>query len=1003
MISLSGWAQPADNNLTGRVVDEQGEPLIGVSVYIRGTSVGTTTDIDGTYTLPLGNRQKAMISFSYVGMKSQDISISNSQRKLDAKMQSDTDLETVIVQGYGRVQKREDLVGSAFQINAKDMEFKPATRLENILDGMIPGLTIDPNTDGADAVRSRMNIRIRGEASLGASNEPLWIIDGVPVYTGGATNMVAGMSTTISPLSFINPADVESITVLKDASEVAIYGADGANGVILVTTKGGKLGNKATTVTATLRFGIKAIDESTRFKTLNASQYLAYAKEAWANSGNDMRLFPYQDNELNSYSTTDTDWHKLYYGIGNTMQADVSISGGSETSGSRFSVGYYREKGTVKGNTQQRITMSLNNTYKLGKRLLVQPSLSASYNINDVFSPGSSYYENLPIYSPFDKDGYTYRLYNRSVESLDKDGNPIWKDVRFLDNGIAKRDLNDNKQKTFETTANLTAQYEILNGLTASAQFGAKYQHSYETLYASRLAPGDGIIDGEPKGYSTRASANFLTWTNSERVNFNRKFGKHTVKALAGIELSSQDYNTLAAWGSGFINDQIQEIQYAEDATRKGISNVNTRRSLSFFGEAGYTYDSRYTVQFNFRREGNSDFGKSARWGNYFSVAGAWNIQNEKFFHSEVIKMLKLKASFGTSGNSRVGSAQMRGLGTFVYGNSYSYNGIIGGVVGSAANPGLSWEKTYMTNVGVDIQLWDRLSIGAEYYYYKTKDMLSKVYTSSFIGDARIYANIGEMNNMGAELSISSTNIQRPNFSWTTNFNMAHNRNRVTKLADGKPISTGSSITAVGHDVNTFNLIRWAGVDPTTGAPMWYDKNGDLTYTYSTDNRVIGKSASPKVTGSLSNTFRLYNFSLGFMLNYSIGGHRLATLGTGALRDGYNIIAQNVSVNSLDHWSKPGDISANPRISTVTSQSSMNSTRFLTNSTNFRLQSLSLTYALPKEISRKMHMSSCRVSFLADNLFLWTLDQKHGKNSFKTTMYGYPVQRTFSLSLDMSF
>lgn len=1002
-MTLGSVAQThSTDQITGQVIDEQGVPLIGVSVYIKGSSVGTTSDTSGKFAISIGKRQSAVLVFSYVGMKSREVAVSQTTRNLAyVRMKSDTSIDAVIVQGYGRIQTREDLVGSAYQVNAKDLEFKPVTRIDNILDGMVPGMTIQPNTDSPSTTRTRYNIRVRGEASLSASNEPLWIIDGVPVYTGTGTNIMPGLSYSVSPLSFLNPDDVESITVLKDAAEVSIYGADGANGVILVTTKSGKL-NSGTKVKATLRYGITTIDESTRFKTLNAKQYLAYAQEAWVNGGNDASLFPFQDNALNSYSTTDTNWHDLYYGVGQNLLASVAVTNGNDRSTSYFSTSYYREESAVKGNTQQRVTARMNNLYKFGKKLTFRPNLSASYNVNDIFAPSHEYYEILPIYSPYDNDGYTYRLYNRYVSGRNADGTLKWTDAKFWDNTISKRDLGDNTQKTFSTDANFSLQYEILKGLSLSANFGASYQHSYETLYYSRNTLW-GLVNNEPKGYSKRSSANFLSWSNVERLNFDRTFGKHNVSALVGVELSSKGYNTLYAYGSGFINDQIQEVGYAESDTRVGYSSTHTTRKLSFLAQAGYTYDSRYSVQVSMRREGNSSFGNYARWNEYYSIGGAWNIHNEHFFESDIVNMLKLRASFGTSGNSRVDSAQMRGLGIFTYGDSYSYNGIIGGVVSTPANPGISWETTYISNIGLDVRLWKRLSIAAEVYYNYTTDLLSKIYTSRMIGDDRIYGNIGEMSNRGYEFTINANAIDHRNFKWTIDLNLSHNRNRVEKLSDGKSISYGTTITAEGYDSNSFYLVRWAGVDPSTGAPMWYDKNGNLTYTYSTDDRIIDKSSSPKLTGGLTNTFELHNFTLNFLLNYSIGGYALCSLGSNGVTDGYNITDQNVSINSLDHWSQPGDVSANPRISTVTSSSSRPSTRFLYNKTNIRLQNLSLTYKIPERISRKMMMNSCRVSFLADNLYVWTPDQKRGKNSYKTMMYGYPLQRTFSLSLDVSF
>lgn len=1002
LVSVTSYAQQTVH-VEGVVYDESGETLPGASVVVKETKIAAVADLDGKFVLDIPDFDgRAVLTFSFVGMKPLNVTVNGNRKGLKAVLESDTVLDEVLVLGYGRAQKREDLVGSAFQVNSGDMEFKPVARIDNLLDGMIPGMTIEANTDAPSSTRTRYTTRIRGEASLSASNEPLWIVDGVPIYTGDGNNAIPGMSYSVSPLSFINTDDIESITVLKDASEVSIYGADGANGVILVTTKSGKLNQESLRINANLRYGVSAIDESTRFKTLNAAQYLAYAKEAWANGGGDPVLFPYQDSPYNAYSTTDTDWHDLYYGVGQTALANVSLTSSGKKSATYFSVSYFREDSSVRGNTQDRASARLNSTYKFGSHVVLKPSVSASYNVNDIFSPSHEYYKILPIFSLYEPDGFTYRLYNNVVTGMSPDGKLVWKRKKFHQNSIVDRELNDNTQKTFSTDGNLLLQVNIIKGLTATAQFGVSYQHSYETLYDSKNTL-DGMVNGLPKGYSKRSSANFLTWTNIERVNFNRTFGKHAVNALAGVELSSKSYHTLYASGYGFVNDSVQEVGYSEETSRNGYSSTNITRKLSFLGQAGYTYDSRYSIQANVRREGNSSFGPYARWANYFSAGVAWNIHNEKFFNTSFVNMLKLKASFGTSGNSRVDSAMMRGLGIFTYGDSHSYNGNMGGVVSTPANPGISWETTYMSNIGVDMRLGGCVDIAVEGYYNYTTDLLSKVYTSRVVGDERIYANVGEISNAGIELTVRSTNFNRENFGWTTDFNISHNTNRVEKLADGKSISYFSTITAEGHDANSFYLVRWAGVDPTNGAPMWYDKNGNLTYNYSTADRVIGYKSTPDAHGGMTNSFRIWDFNLSFQLNYTIGGHALCSIGTNAVTDGYNIIDQNVSINSLDYWKKPGDVSPNPRISTVSSDSGRASTRFLYSKTNVRLQNLSLSYDLPEPAVRKMKMSSFRLSFIADNLFLWTPDQKKGMNSYKTMMSGYPIQRTFSLSLYLAF
>lgn len=298
----SNMTQKVADKVTGKIMTADGEPLAGASVMIRGTRIGTTADIDGNYSINApGEGESYVLVFQYLGMKTKEVTVSR-QRLLDVRLEEDNELEgSVIVGAYGTKQSREDLIGSAFQVNAEQLKDKPKTRIDNLLSGLVPGMSIEPNTDAAGTTRSRYETRIRGEASLSASNEPLWVIDGVPVYTGDRNNQMAGTSYTVSPLSYLNPDDIESITVLKDADQVTIYGADGSNGVILVTTKSGTK-NKPLSVSARVNFGVATIDKSTEFRMMSQKQYLEVAKEAWVNAGKNLNTFPYQDNDYNSYS-----------------------------------------------------------------------------------------------------------------------------------------------------------------------------------------------------------------------------------------------------------------------------------------------------------------------------------------------------------------------------------------------------------------------------------------------------------------------------------------------------------------------------------------------------------------------------------------------------------------------------------------------------------------------------------------------------------------------------
>lgn len=393
----SNMTQKVADKVTGKIMTADGEPLAGASVMIRGTKIGTTADIDGNYSIIApGEGESYVLVFQYLGMKTMEITVSR-QRLLDVRLEEDNELEgSVIVGAYGTKQSREDLIGSAFQVNAEQLKDKPKTRIDNLLSGLVPGMSIEPNTDAEGTTRSRYETRIRGEASLSASNEPLWVIDGVPVYTGGRTNQMAGTSYTVSPLSYLNPDDIESITVLKDADQVTIYGADGSNGVILVTTKSGTK-NKPLSVSARVNFGVATIDKSTEFRMMSQKQYLEVAKEAWVNAGKNLNTFPYQDNDYNSYSTTDTDWSKEYFGVGTNLYADLSLTSGTDKLSNYVTGSYYRTNNTVKGDSQQRFSFRTRNTYDFTDWLKVNAQLSASYNDNDLFPLYRGYLESWSL------------------------------------------------------------------------------------------------------------------------------------------------------------------------------------------------------------------------------------------------------------------------------------------------------------------------------------------------------------------------------------------------------------------------------------------------------------------------------------------------------------------------------------------------------------------------------------------------------------------------------
>ena len=997
LTALPAWA--ANVVVRGIVVDTQGDPLIGVTVQQKDTKNMCLTDLDGRYTLTVSGSLPATLTFTYVGMKKLTQRVASTAEQT-VRMQDDAAIikDVVIVGAYGTMQKRSDLVGSAYQVGSKELENLPKGRLDTMLDGLVPGVKIDINSDSPDNSRPRFNVRVRGEGSLSASSEPLWVVDGVPMFTGGTTNQMPGQNYTISPLSFLNPDDIESITVLKDATATSIYGADGGNGVVLVTTKKGREGK--TSVSVNVEYGIANIDRSTAPKVLNAQQFMELARESYANAGLDPRAFPYQDNALNQFSTTDTDWLDVYYDTGSTFQGNVGVNGGSDKAKYYLSGAYYQNQSTIKGNKQQRFSMRSNLDFQLHQKVKLTTILSASYNVNDLFNMGRDVYENLPIFTPYNPDG-TLRLYNRMVSGVDADGNPVFKDYKFF-NSVAEREQNENTQKALYVNANFSLKYDILPGLSYTGQFGVDFQSNLEQMYSSQKNwSGTSVIGQE--GYSTRQSAHVSNWNTIHRLNFNRTFGLHTVGALVGFEAGSRDYTVVGATGSGFINDYIQDVSYAD--SRNGTNYSSTTRKASFLGQVSYSFDRRYYLTFNARRDGNSQFGSDVRWADFASVGVSWNVHNEKFFKIPWITVLKLKASYGANGNSRLGSQEALGL--YSYGESYAYNGNNGGTQSGTPNHTLSWETTYKTNLGFRLELLNRFDIDFDWYNHHTKNLLSNLDVSRTTGDTKVYRNVGELRNRGFDLTLTTKNIvsqKEDGFRWTTELNLAHNTNVLLELYNGIQKNFGTYSYIEGYDVSTMFLVRWAGVDPADGSPMWYDKEGNITKQYSADNRVAGDNSHSDVTGGMTNTLSYKGFSLRFLLNYQFGGYAFTSFGRDMFSDGLYSSSQNQAVEQLDRWQKPGDVALSPKpIWGVSTSSVMNSTRYLYNKTLIRLQNVVLSYRFSRDLIKPLGLNQCVVSLIGNNLFAYSPYASSDHNSYKTCMSGYPAERSFSLSVNVGF
>lgn len=946
-----------ENPVTGTL-----ETVPGVVVTIKETKRATSTDVNGRFII--SGPANGTLIFSMVGFTKKEIAV-NGRNRIDMEIQeSVSELKEVIITGYGTSERKENQVGSAFQVSAKDLERRPLERIDALLEGIVPGLQYETQDQTAGSARPRYQTRIRGEGSIGASNEPLWVVDGIPLNTGNETNQILGVNTSISPLTYMNPNDIESVTVLKDATATSIYGANGANGVILITTKKGSPGNNR--INYSFRTGMNVLNNN-KFQVLNYNEYKELLNESFANSGLPINPVNVEPNG--------TDWYDLYFRNGITTQHDLSFSGGNDKTRYYVSTAYFNQKPVVVDNQTQRLSTRINLDQKINKTIDIFFRLGASYNLNEMFSPGDTYYNNLPVNSPYNEDG-TYKM--------------------VFYNKLPDAEFNDNNQKTFATTGSVGGTIRFIPSLSFTTNNGVDFSSIHEDIYESI-----NTFSGRNNAYAYKNQSNNLGWTSQNRLNFQKTLGDNTISALLGGEAVSTNRRSVGSSGWGFANDKIREVSYAINTS--GQSSANEKNSLSYFGQLNYSYKGKYHAIGSFRRDGNSDFGTDVKWASFSSIGGAWTISNEKFWKLKHVDFAKLKISYGTNGNSRIGSLRGKGIYSFDTGNGY--NGQPGAVMTSGENPVLSWETTRLLNAGLSLGFFNRISLEAEIYQNTTRDLLDQVDVSRTAGFTRIWQNIGSMRNRGVEITLNTQNIQKENLEWKTSFNLAHNSNKVLELYNGNDKTNTTTIRRVGEDVNSWYLIRWAGVDPRDGHALWYDANGNITRIFSENNRVLAGSSTPDFFGGMTNTIRFKNFTFNTVMIYNVGGYAFSSLQRDAESDGRNLATDNQSRNQLDRWREPGDLALAP-ITVLGSNADFgrNSTRFLHKKTSLRIQNISLAYSLPKSLVEQLKLKNAGFYFQADNVAFFTpYKTSKDRNDYKNSFTPLPQPLTLSFGLNVGF
>lgn len=972
---ITGELLAQERTISGKVTSsEDGSPLPGVNVVIKGTTSGTVTDIDGNYRVSTTQGDGTLV-FTFIGLQTLEVEM-GSRSTIDVQMSSDIrQLNEVVVTGYGE-RERNSFTGAFSNVGAEAIQNKPFATVEQALQGNVAGLQLAASSGTPGAVQ---NIRIRGVSSLTASNEPLFVIDGVPVISGSNNRDVINETGTadLGVLASINNNDIESITVLKDASATALYGARGSNGVIIITTKRGQAGTPTLSFSAQTGFVSRAVKGP---KMLNSAQWQELQYESLINAGyaadldEAAALVADPSNGLPQWNgQTNTDWRDV---VANddamTHNYDLSMRGGSDKSNYYASLGYFKQDGINIGSNMERITGKLNYNNQLSKKLNFNTSLTGSYLLQNGQLEGSAYYGNpdaaylfmLPIDRAYNDDG-TPNIDNLSTSNF----NPVF---------IAQNDINRRIQSRILNNTSLS--YEILPKLKYTTMIGVDYVVTEELYYRNR-EHGDGVpTQGRSDSYYNR---NFnWDWKNmldySWKVNESNKFDFKFV-----YESQKNRYFTMGAGGYGFA---ANGLVYPETAgTPDNVSSYTTDWSInSIMALVNYTYKGNIFLDATVRREGNSRFAEGNRWGTFYSFGASWVFSDEAFMESTKnwLTSSKIRASYGVTGNAGIPLNAFQPLLDY----TGSYNGRPGIYPSQYGNPDLSWESSATWNIGLDVELLERITGTVEYFNRRNYDLLLEVPLSYTTGFENQYQNIGEMVNKGWEVTLNADVLKAAEFKWNIGVNFTSLKNEVTDLpkdANGNEIGPSGTTYKVstGQPAFAWYMPTWAGVDSDTGSPLWFvqGKSGELTSNWRQAGYSFQGTPTPTFFGGLTNRFDYKGAYLSASIYYSTGNEVYDTWAGYTQSDGryaFNGVA-NAYARQYDRWQKPGDISENPKnVFGNPSLSANASTRRLYDGTYLRLRDITVGYNLPSAWVSKIGFKSLDVYVRGNNLYTWIKDSK---------------------------
>ncbi len=971
-------AQAQTRQVSGKVTGaSESELLPGVSILLKGTQRGTTTNTSGTFQMEVTGENPVLI-FSYVGYQTKEVALGN-QTELNVSLTADNKaLDEVVVVGYGTQSKRA-VTGAVTSIGYDQYKDRSFSNVTQSLAGKMPGVNI---TQAQGAPGLSPIIRIRGVNSITAGTNPLFVVDGVPLENFN--------------LNMINPQDIESVEVLKDASSAAIYGSRGSSGVILVTTKQGQAGK--TTVSATFEYGIQKVAK--QIKLMNAQQYIDYYVAAknngWvANGGkatdpNSARTASYRipDDFINNRQMfgNGTNWQDVMYREAPLRNAQVSVSGGTDKTQFLFSTAYLDQDAVLDNNYYKRLTIRSNIKSAVSKRLTIGANLGitgitdrteGTQGKSDVISLGL---QSTPIYPKYNENGNLGPL----------DPNSVWnKFVPFNDlvlwHPYSLTRFYHKKNRSFNTLGTAYLEFNILDDLKFRTSINANlFNNRGDSYRVAKQGFGySSVLDAAATNFSTYS----LNWLSENTLNYDKQFGDHKLTALVGYTAQKQrdEYATVGA--NNFPNDLVETLNAG--TVSAGSTIASEWSMLSYLARANYNFKNKYFLTAAVRRDASSRFGRNSRWGTFPSVSAGWLVSDEAFLNDvKAISNLKLRASYGMTGNNQIpnyGAVSLLGSSNYVS-NGAIANGLRNTNI---ANPDLRWEKNNQFDIGIDLGLFNnRLNITADYYNTVTKDMLLNLPVPDITGFSSQLTNIGQMRNRGFELAINSKNVVG-NFSWTTDLNFSLNRNKVLKLGpSGAPIIYTEYVvnvkTEIGQPISNFYGYVFDGVfknqaeidayahdaSTTPGDPRIRDVNGDGRIT--TDDQTTIGNYQPDFIAGMTNTFSYKGFDLSFLLQGSYGGEivnqNIRYLGI------WNA-GRNFYEDLTNYWrseSDPGDGKHfKPTVSPKGLQEKFSS-YWVEDASFLRVKNIRVSYALPTSLLQKTPVRSARVYVNAENVFLFS-------------------------------